>query len=421
MSFKDQRKILFSILLIVLFVVQGCRQNIFPSPSLGVSTATTIPKPTRAETLIHNIEPLVTGSILRFDSWSPDSKWFAYWITNNDDAPAHLAFINVQTGKTCEQEVGAIGIESGGVKWLADGTVNIADYSSKKAFHGVPCKTFSEVEFFPPSNHESSLSPDNRYRAETVISGYNQELTHNITAITEISTNQVIVTVNWDSGPHTSAESGWLTNELYLIGLDVVKQKVIYASVLDGKVGDVVTDIMRLKTQDVGYIFHMGRYANTTEGKFHLLLEEANQAPALLLLYHSETGFVEKLPFYKSSIIDGSAFSSDGKWLFLSYPSSKQNGDIPDFWIRSVDPPDSAALQLASGMGFAGFSSEAHKIVFIDDYVHILNFPSGEVISMLSVPDYSIDRVWWSPDGTRLALQGFPVSTQPGAIFVVEP
>ncbi len=121
MSFKDQRKILFSILLIVLFVVQGCRQNIFPSPSLGVSTATTIPKPTRAETLIHNIEPLVTGSILRFDSWSPDSKWFAYWITNNDDAPAHLAFINVQTGKTCEQEVGAIGIESGGVKWLADG------------------------------------------------------------------------------------------------------------------------------------------------------------------------------------------------------------------------------------------------------------------------------------------------------------
>lgn len=421
---KGQLRTLLIVFLTVFFMSQGCvATNSLVATQIAIPTVTYTSQPTKTQTL-HIIEPLVTGSRLRFDSWSPDSLWFAYWVAKGDDVLAHPAFVDVQSGKICQhEEVSVVGIESGNVKWLEYGKVNITDYSEKKTFRGALCDPFSEIEFVPPANKMNFLSPDGHYRADTIISGYNQELTHNITTITDVSKNQVIVSIRWDSGPHTWAESGWLTNALYLIGLDVIKQKVIYASVLDGKVGDVVTDIMKLRTQDVGDIFHVGRYADTVEGEFHLLLEKANESPSPLLLYHSETGLVEKLPFYKSWIIDGSTFSLDGKWLFLSYPSSKQNDETSDFWIRSVDPPDSLSSKLADEMNFSGLSNVLHKIVFIDkNYVlYVLNFPNGEIVSQWGASGYQIDRVWWSADGTRLAMQGFPTSTKPEAIFVIAP
>ncbi len=153
------RKTLFFTLLVVLSVSQGCGGRIPSTPLITPVAATETITPTSANTVqsistqipIQIIEPLVNSPRLRFDSWSPDSQWFAYWFADGDDAPAHLAFIDVQSEKSCQhEEVTVIGIESGGVKWLDDGAVNIADYSSKKAFHGSPCETFSEVEFIPP-------------------------------------------------------------------------------------------------------------------------------------------------------------------------------------------------------------------------------------------------------------------------------
>jgi hypothetical protein len=43
------------------------------------------------------------------------------------------------------------------------------------------------------------------------------------------------------------------------------------------------------------------------------------------------------------------------------------------------------------------------------------------MLSQWDASGYEIDRVWWSPDGNRLAMQGFPAGSQPEALFVVEP
>lgn len=428
---KNQLQAVLAILLIVLFIGQSCGEIASPTPSLAVPTATetvTLPpthtlQPTSTQAPLHIVEPLITNPRLRFDSWSPNSQWIAYWFADGDDLPAHLGFINVQSGKVCQHDnVIADNIESGYVSWEKNDNVIAAQNLSGSAFSGMACEVFSPTERVAISHTESSTSPNGRYRADATISGWEGELIHNVTTITEISTKQITATVKWDGSPHIWAESGWLNNELYLVGLDI-NQGALYVSVPDGKVGNVVSGLLGLDVQDVGYISRVGRYTDTAKGEYHLLIERSKESPLLLLLYHSELDLVEELPFYRSWIHHGLTFSSDGKWLFLFYPSSQQN-ETDDLWIRSVDPPDSAALQLADGMGFAGFDlpNEAHEIAMIvHDYVYILKFPSGEMISRWGASGYYLQGIRWSPDGKRLVVEGIPVASKPTALFVIKP
>ncbi|MEO5887333.1 MAG: hypothetical protein ABIQ77_06700 [Anaerolineales bacterium] len=429
---KSQLKTSLTILLFVMFIGQGCGGIASPAPSLAVPavtetvtrTATNTSEPTNTQIPPQFIEPLVASPRLRVDSWSPDSQWIAYWFAEGDDGPAHLAFMNVQSGKVCQhEEVNADDIFSGLVIWVEDNDAITVQNSGKAAFSGVLCGVFSSTEILTTSEkEEGQISPDGRYRVDTSISGWEGELIHNVTTITEISTTQLSLSVKWDGSPHAWAESGWLNNELYMIGLDV-NRGALYISVPSGTIGNVVSDLLGLDVQEVGNIFHVARHTNPATGDYHLLLEMWKGPPGSpLLLYHSELDLVEEIPFYRSWIVNGSTISSDGKWLFIGYPSSKSNDETTDFWIRSLDPPDSAALQLAEGMGFAGFSTEAQKIAFVDNkYVYILNFPNGEMLNQWGAPGYQIDRVWWSPDGSRLAMQGFPTGSKPEALFVVEP
>lgn len=424
---KSQYRILLVGWLIALITSQSCA-GIAPTATpiavpITTETATDALRPT-GTSASHIIAPLVISPRLRFDSWSPDSQLIAYWLADGDDLPAHLAFINVRTNKICQhKEIRANGIESGNVRWLEGNNATVVQNSGKTAFSGVPCGVFSSTEILTTSEkEEGQISPDGRYRADTTISGWEEQLIHNVTTITEISTNQIAATVKWDGSPHAWAESGWLNNELYLVGLDIY-QSALYVSALDGKVGNVLSDLLGMDVQDLGYISRVGRYMDAAKGEYHLLIERSKESPLPLLLYHSELDLVEELPFYRSWIHHGLTFSSDGKWLFLFYPSSQQN-ETDDFWIRSVDPPENVASQLAGDKGFGGFdlSNEAHKIAIIgSDYVYILNFPSGETISQWGALGYEIDRVRWSPDGTQLAMQGLPTESQPEALFIVEP
>ncbi len=421
---RSQITKLLTVLIIVFFMIQACTTtNSSVATPTGVTATIIAPPPTEIQTS-HTIEPLVTEPRLRFDSWSPDSQWIAYWIADGENTPSRLAFVNVQSGKVCRHnDVFADALESGRVLWAESGNVIAVQDQNGSALEGAPCSVFSPTTSIPISRTDSSMSPNGDYRADTTYNGGEGELQHYITTITEISTEQIVATVKWDASPHAWAESGWLNDELYLIGLDV-KQGGLYITLPDGKIGNVVSDLLGLDIQDVGYISHLGRHIDAINGEYHLLIERPikQSIGQPLLLYHSELDQVEELQFYRSWIVNGSNISTDGKWLFLSYPSSKQSDEITDFWIRAVDPSDSPASKLADEIGFAGFSDTAHKIIFTDDkYVYILNFPDGKTLGLWRSPGYYIDRVWWSPDGKHVAMQGFPVGSEPEAIFVITP
>lgn len=418
---KHQLSILLIVTFIVLFLTEACA--IPNSSRVIIQTITHTPYPTGTLSL-HIIEPLVNSPRLRFDSWSPDSRWIAYWFADGDNLPAHLAFVEAQSGKVCEhEEVDSVDIFSGNVLWVEGNTPITVQNSGKVAFSGVPCETFPSVDSSAIfEKEEGRLSPNGRYRADTSVSDWEGELIHNVTTITEISTDQIVASLKWDGSPHAWAESGWLNNELYLVGLDV-DRGALYVSAPEGKVGSVVHDLMGLNVQNVGYVTHVARYTNLATGEYHLLFELWNGPPGSpLLLYHSELDIVEELPFYRSWIVNGSGISSDGEWLFLSYPASKLSDEIPDFWIRALDPPDRTALKLAEGKGFAGFSEESSKMVFVDKgVVDILDFPGGETFGIWQAPGYQIDRAWWSSDGKYLAVQGFGIESDSQTLFVIEP
>ena len=153
------------------------------------------------------------------------------------------------------------------------------------------------------------------------------------------------------------------------------------------------------------------------------MIERSKDGPLPLLLYHSELDLVEELPFNRSWLQNGWTFSPDGKWLLLSQPSSQEN-ETDEIWIRSVDPPGSTAVQITEGGGLAGFgmTTDGDRLALIQSpFLQVNDFPRGEVLGRWRTPGYFIDRLWWSPDGNCVVVQGFQVSSNQGALFVVEP
>src|ERR687892_512199 len=93
-------------LLLIIGTVEGCaavtpiaEPSVLPEV-METFTASPIPQPqpTRTQPSPPFLEPYVTSSRLIFDSWSPDSRWVAYWYGDQEyvsqDNPAHLAFLD---------------------------------------------------------------------------------------------------------------------------------------------------------------------------------------------------------------------------------------------------------------------------------------------------------------------------------------
>jgi hypothetical protein len=385
-------------------------------PIAPVSTITTaLPK---TQVPVQVVEPFITASRLRFDSWSPDSQWMAYWFGDNDTL-AYLAFANIRSGRICQhKEITAEDIYGGGVVWSEDNSV-IAIQPNGITFRGAPCGVFSESGKFALPDEETIFSPNGRYRAQTT-RHWDDQLIQNITTISDVSTEQIIATVSWDGSPHFQSDHGWLNNELFLIGV-TVDQGVLYVSLPDGEVGNVMTELMKLDYRDLAIVAQVRYKADTENNRFHLLVERWKASSDLpILLYHSETHTVEKLPFSRAWTYNGSSFSKDGKWIFASPPLTP-DGSI-QLWLYSVDSPESTPIKIAEGTGLGGLSNESQKLAFFDNnLLRIFSFPDGRMLSQWGATDYSIDRLWWSPDGKWLVVQGFPSSGELEAIFVIEP
>ncbi len=284
-----------------------------PPPTIGAThppaaTKTPVPPPP-TETPIprHEVTPLVRANRLRFESWSPNGNWIAYWFSERtqDPGPAHLAFVQTRSGEVCRhEELTVPDIWSGWLIWQDSRSV-VARWN-EEAHSGSPCEAFAPLEGFVDPDPGNSLPPDGRYLAETSIES-EEQLLHNVTTITEVATGISVIIQSWDSSVHAVQRGPrWLNSQLYLIG-QTLDQGVLYASVAERRVGNLLTDLFHLEGEQVENLWSVFSHADPSNGNYHILLQWwGGPASSPLLLYHSELDQVEELPdLYSTTLWDG--------------------------------------------------------------------------------------------------------------------
>lgn len=411
--------------------------SLSPEPTVPRSGTTVVEEDTRPEVRIpsNTVEPYIAAARLRFDSWSPDSQWLAYWFSDQDEAGStSLVFANVNTGVVCQQaEIVAPSLESGSVSWQADGNVIVVSGLNQDAWIGAPCEALASTENGSHPDEKGELSPNGRYHAVTTFTSEGQLLHYTVT-ITDTIAHQNIITFSWKASVHAvKGGPSWLTNDLYLIG-QTFQQGVLYLSLPNGQIGNVLTDLIGIETYDKETTWWVFSQSQPSTGAYHLLLQwwGGSTAWSPLLLYHGERDQVEELPFYKarhfspSNTSALSGFSPDGQWLIVGHlveGGDPANDPGQDYWVRPVDPPGGSFVQVVNQAVLGGLSSHGHRLALFHDnsLIQIVSFPEGEMLSQWPIPGYDVDRLWWSPDDARLALWGIDVESGQEVLFVIEP
>lgn len=406
-------------------------------PSVQNNPPSAVPAPEKTtpsdvQNMLNTVEPLITANSLRFDSWSLDSKWIAYWFADNKESSISLGFANILSNEICQhEEIIAQNLESGTIIWQNDNKVVVVPGLEEEAMTGAPCERFFPLENGPSLEGKGEVSPDGHYRAVTTFTSEGQ-LIHNTVTITDTATNKTILTFFWEASVHAvRGGPSWLTNDLYLIG-QTYQQGLLYLSVPDGQTGNVLTDLMGIENYDEETVWWVFSHVETAIDKFHILLQwwgGPTQWPPLLL-YHSESALVENLPFYKArpfSIYSSLyGFSPDGLWLLVGNPveggnPAEDSGE--DYWLRSVDPPGGSFVQLANQAALGGLSNNGQMTAFLhaNNSIQIVSFPDGQLLSQWQTPGYEVDRLWWSADSSGLIAWGINLESGQHTLFVIQP
>ncbi len=92
----------------------------------------------------------------------------AYWQGESEDRPAHIAFVDTHAGEVCRHEELTSGFWNGYAIWQDNGRVLAIFNQDKDVFRGTPCGVFDLVRDYAPSEEGGDVSPDSRYRADTL-------------------------------------------------------------------------------------------------------------------------------------------------------------------------------------------------------------------------------------------------------------
>jgi hypothetical protein len=359
------------------------------------------------------------GSQVRFDSWSPNSLWIAYWLTENETSPTTLAFTHIISGETCQaEEVQAQSFGDGHVIWQKDGSIIAlpGGFTAGEMLRGTPCGMFvpANDEILPNPRTRTNLSSDGRYLAEAVIGQTVEEVFPIELRITEFATGQLLFAMSYLGSPHLIfGGPRWLNNDIYVIGR-TFDQGVLYYSVVEDRIGQLYPDLLGLESEKD---FSFFTQTDPQTGVFHILL--LSDGPPLL--YHSEFDQLEELPFANvGNFADASGgfslFSHDGKYLLLSQVTGGH------YWLRPVDPPGSPSTQLDYYGVVGGLSPDGQKLAYLHGKsITITHFPSGEVLAQWHASIHDIQNIWWSPDSNRLIALGHQSETNQTVLFVIEP
>ncbi|MCZ7671811.1 MAG: hypothetical protein M5U34_34115 [Chloroflexi bacterium] len=175
------------------------------------------------------ITPVAQAAYIRFASWSPDGRWFAFWDSTIEDVerqmpfqdpPGTLTFINAETGESCPMPQFDSEAQGQTMTWTADNqaVVSVADES----WRGLPCQPDSFVtdEAAPPTaTPDAALSANGRYRIQTEILDENVDPISVRATLFETANDQPLYTIEWRSQSYIDGccSGQWVSPSQYLI------------------------------------------------------------------------------------------------------------------------------------------------------------------------------------------------------------
>ena len=374
-----------------------------PTVPTVMASSTKLLAPTQA---VQPLEPLIdTDDSISFINWSPDANWLAYFDFKDNT----LHFYNPLSRNTCAYPNPLDWLAPlGPLRWTGNETALIQDGSRLVA--GQPCNgvyvpSSSTIQHEAFTRQDPAISPDGRYKAETHQNGSGAGLLNFHGTITDRQTGQIV----WQDTYSLPACGGcgqllgeWLNNDTLLI-----------SSTAD-------QGPMLVFTDKRGYLIPSGIFNQAQNGQpqadwrvtgapvtgtnaYHLLLTSASQ-PDLMLLYHSETGQIEKLTPPTSFL----SFSQDGRWLVDSRPTA--NGQGLDVLVRPVDPPGSPWSQLSGNLSSIPAWSPDDRVVMTASAdqarLALISPRDGRTIQTWRNTQYELVPGGWSPDGAFFVAAG---------------
>jgi hypothetical protein len=381
-----------------------------PLPTLTPSPfPSATPSPTAVVTPTQAVRQLeeVAGSVNSISSigWSPDSSWFAYF----DFADTTLHFYNPVTAQTCAYPTPiAWPAPDSPLRWSGNETAVIQVGS--RMVTGLPCA--SEYALASASDREAftrqypSISPGGRYKAETRRLGLASAPRRYHGTITDRQTGAVVYQLDYNlpgCGGCGEWLGQWLNDDTLLI-FETVDEGWLLVRAGERAVPVTSQIFGQPKDKQSNPAWNVRGEQVPGTNAYHLLLKISDD-PTLALLYHSETGQIEKLnPKIAPSI------SADGRWL-EDWQYSATDRLKHDNWFRPIDPPGSAWSYIDEEVvGFPDWSPD-HRTAMIpitQDQTTLsqYNMLDGSLLATWKNSQYELTGDSWSPDGAFYALGG---------------
>jgi hypothetical protein len=385
------------------------------------------------------VEPFAAAAYIRFEGWSPDSRWLAYWLSSQEDVDHQLPgampggtlhFADVATGQTCAApQFHSETDQAACVDWVVDGRVVVV--MGGQAFQGAPCqsKPFAALADYAPAGEAPpgpALSPDGRQRAATaLVSSANGVLTFQ-TILTDTVEMRPVQSVRWQIDERLGdygLGGQWVSRTQFLI-YETLDKGPLLVDVQRGTI-PVLTDLFGMNAipsilGEEAYSLHATAAPSVEPDMFHLAISgvgsEGNFPP--VRLYHAESELVETLPYQKVW-----GFSAKYKWLFLYEGVDQAGHEIGyNLWARRLEDTGGAWRLLAPAFDYLLWQTDESEMAFTQNETSVVwqTFPAGEPLGRWHTDRYWVLPLAFSPDGRYLALVG----NQPGlwqyGLFVLE-
>lgn len=385
------------------------------------------------------IMPVAQAAYIRFASWSPNSRWFAYWDSTAEDIDRQanpiqeplgtLTFINAETGEPCAMPLFDSDTQNQHMVWTADNRAVVS--VAGKSWRGLPCQPDSFVadETAPPTaTTDAALFANGRYRIQTDILDENANPIPVRTTLFDTANDQPLYTVEWQSQSYVDGccSGEWVSPSQYLINGTMERPLLI-----DAELGvlDVALDIFKAQplssTPDGDMrLYHALALPAEARDQFHLFLtlrgDLGEDFPAIQL-YHAERGLVESLPaggnLWNLSDIEEWIPLYEEVGVDQLFPG-RQRTDHYNLWARRLEDVDLEGIGgewqlIAPAISRASWNDDQSEIAFTQNEKTVVwqTFPEGEALGRWH-SDYYIWRNYFSANGRYLVTIG----TVPGSL-----